>query len=285
VATLGGRKQAARAFNYLLFSFAFVQAGEMFLLPKLTMAQIYLVFAVSYLPAVLVLRWIPPRPTVPVEGLSAVAVDAPGDGADGDERPVHVPTIVPWLCLGAMALTYVNIGAYWTYIELASADAGLDAAWVSGVLVWVSFFSVLGCLFATLLSDRFGLARPLLLTLLLHAATAGMLIAGIDDLRFFVSLYAFNFLWIFVDVYQMGSVANLDGSGRFASLMPAAQGLGQIVGPNLAASLLAAGAGYGSVFLLCTCASLGAFIVYAIAYLRLRGEFAMQRSGFLPHRP
>jgi predicted MFS family arabinose efflux permease len=150
---------------------------------------------------------------------------------------------------------------------------------VSGVLVWVSFFSVLGCLVATVLSDRFGLARPLLVTLLLHAATAGMLIAGIDEPRFFVSLYAFNFLWIFVDVYQMGSVANLDGDGRFASLMPAAQGLGQIVGPNLAASLLAFGAGYASIFLMCALASLSACAVYSLAYLRLRQHESVALDG------
>jgi predicted MFS family arabinose efflux permease len=262
VATLGARMHAARAFNYLLFSFAFVQAGEMYFLPKMSMAQIYGAFALSYLPALLILRWVPARP---------VAVRSPVvKGSKPHTRGANVPRHVPWLCLIAMALTYVNIGAYWTYIELASADAGLDEGWVSGVLVWVSFFSVLGCLVATVLSDRFGLARPLLATLLLHAATAAMLISGIDEPRFFVSLYAFNFLWIFIDVYQMGSVANLDGDGRFASLMPAAQGLGQIVGPNLAASLLALGAGYASIFLMCALASLGAFAVYALAYLRLR---------------
>jgi predicted MFS family arabinose efflux permease len=265
VATLGGRTHAARAFNYLLFSFAFVQAGEMYVLPRLSMEQIYGLFAVSYLPALFVLKWVPAHP-VPV-------TDAAVKGAPSAvRRGVDVPPVLPWLCLGAMALTYVNIGAYWTYIELASADAGLNSDWVSGVLVWVSFFSVLGCLFATLLSDRFGLARPLLVTLLFHAAAAGMLVSGIDEPRFFVSLYAFNFLWIFVDVYQMGSVANLDGSGRFASLIPAAQGLGQIVGPNIAASLLAYGAGYRDVFLMCACASLAAFGVYAVAYWLLRQQ-------------
>ncbi|MEL7043893.1 MAG: MFS transporter [Pseudomonadota bacterium] len=266
VATLGGRSKAARAFNYLLFSFAFVQAGEMYVLPRLSMAGIYMLFAASYLPALFMLRWIPahadPVPT---------RVLASGKGPQLT-RGAGIPGIVPWLCLLAMALTYVNIGAYWTYIELAAADAQLDGDWVGGVLVWVSFFAVLGCFVATVISDRFGLARPLLVTLILHALTAAMLVSGIDEPRFFVSLYAFNFLWIFIDVYQMGSIANLDGSGRFASLMPAAQGLGQIVGPNIAASLLALGAGYSQVFLMCACASLAAFAVYALAYARLRRE-------------
>lgn len=264
VATLGGRTKAARAFNYLLFSFAFVQAAEMYVLPRISMAQIYTLFALSYIPILAVLRWLPSRPE-PVVSRTIADVSTPTV-----ERGRNVPPLAPWLCLLAMALTYVNIGAYWTYIELAVTDAGLNEDWVGSVLVWVSFFSVLGCLVATLISDRFGLARPLLATLILHALTAGLLVTGIDEPRFFISLYAFNFLWIFVDVYQMGSVANLDGRGRFASLMPAAQGLGQIVGPNIAASMLALGAGYPEIFMMCAGASLSAFVVYAVAYALLR---------------
>ncbi len=275
VATLGGRKHAARAFNYLLFSFAFIQAGEMYLLPKMTMPQIYTAFACSYIPILFLLRWIPAHPDALTKAVSKEGSD------DARARGVDVPNFIPWLCLIAMALTYINIGAYWTYIELAASDAQLDEEWVGNVLVWVSFFSVLGCLVATVLSDRFGLARPLLATLMLHAATAAMLMNGITEPKFFISLYAFNFLWIFVDVYQMGSVANLDGSGRFASLIPAAQGLGQILGPNMAASLLALGAGYSEIFLMCAAASAAACVVYGIAFLALRRNVAaLEGSGF-----
>ena len=45
------------------------------------------------------------------------------------------------LVLGAMFFTYVNIGAYWTYIELASIEAGLDNDWVESILVWASLSS------------------------------------------------------------------------------------------------------------------------------------------------
>ncbi|WP_230198479.1 MFS transporter [Luminiphilus syltensis] len=265
VATLGARSNPAKAFNYLLFSFAFVQAGEMYVLPRLPMTTIYFVFAATYLITVPLLRWLPERPPETVlseetdEGDSSVAVSP------------AIPKSVPWLFLIAMALTYVNIGAYWTYIELASARAGLDAEWVSSVLVWVSLFGLIGCLVATVISDRVGMGKPLLLTLLLHAFVVYLLVNDIDPPRFLISVYAFNFLWIFIDVYQMGSVASVCKTGRFATLMPAAQGIGQIIGPNIAASLLAAGHGYSSVFLLCALASLAAFVVYFIAYLLLRG--------------
>ena len=181
-----------------------------------------------------------------------------------------MPAYVPWLVLAAIVATYINIGAYWTYIELASVDSEADPDWVGTVLVWTSFFSVLGCLFATLISNRFGLARPLLVTLVCQAVIVVMLANGIDNVNIVISMFAFNFLWIFIDVYQMATVANMDHSGRFAALMPGAQGLGQILGPNIAASILAAGLGYRGVFIMCGLASLTAMGIYLAMYLRLR---------------
>ena len=143
--------------------------------------------------------------------------------------------LYPWLVLAAIFFTYINIGSYWTYIELAALDAGIDAHYVGRLLVWTSFFSLIGCAVATVISNRFGLARPLLIALFSMATIVGMLSFGITDIKILISMFSFNLLWIFVDVYQMSTVANVDRTGAFASLMPGAQGLGQIVGPNLAA--------------------------------------------------
>ncbi|NNJ64344.1 MAG: MFS transporter, partial [Xanthomonadales bacterium] len=172
--------------------------------------------------------------------------------------------------LGAIFFTYINIGSYWTYIELAALDAGIDGDYVGRLLVWTSFFSLVGCAVATVISNRFGLARPLLLALITMAAIVGMLAFGINDLKLLVSMFCFNLLWIFVDVYQMSTVANVDRSGAFASLMPGAQGLGQIVGPNIAASILGAGLGYHTVFGMGAAAALVGMMVYGAMYLWLR---------------
>lgn len=271
VASLGASSRPARAYNIMLFCFAFTQAGEMFALPRLSMDGIYGVFIAAYLLGLLFLHWVPARP---VERGLEVEVEVPDQARGSVVVQRRVPPIVPWLCLAAIAAIYVNIGAYWTYIELATARAGLEAAWVSSILVWVSFMSLLGCLFATLISNRYGLVRPLLVTLLAHAVIVGMLALGIDNVVFFISVYTFNFLWIFIDVYQMAIVANVDHSGRFASLLPAAQGLGQIIGPNLAASTLGLGLGYDAVFILCAAGSLLALGIYAALYLRLRKTLA-----------
>ncbi|MEM9402345.1 MAG: MFS transporter [Pseudomonadota bacterium] len=264
IATLGATSRPAWTFNLLLFAFAFTQVGELYFLPKLSMSGIYTVFIVSYVLGLLFLKWLPSRPT---ERSLDVEVEH-----DGEIEHQHVPAYAPWLVLGAIVATYINIGAYWTYIELASADSAADPDWVGTVLVWTSGFSVLGCLFATVISDRFGLARPMLVTLVCQAIIVVMLANGINNVNIVVSMFAFNFLWIFIDVYQMATVANMDPSGRFAALMPGAQGLGQILGPNIAASILAAGLGYRGVFIMCGLASLTAMAIYLLMYLRLRRQ-------------
>lgn len=267
VVTLGATSKPARAFNMMLFAFAFSQALELHILPQLTMNGIYAVFIGCYLVTLPFLHWIPPRPLE--KGLD-VEIDVAEESGGHHTEHRHVPTYVPWLVLAAIVVTYINIGAYWTYIELASLAGGATPEWVSKVLVWTSFCSIIGCLFATFVSNRFGLARPLLVALVAMAIVVGMLAGGISDRNIVISVFSFNFLWIFVDVYQMSTVANVDHSGKYAALMPGAQGLGQIIGPNLAATILAFGYGYSGVFIMCTIAALTAMLIYATMYIRLR---------------
>lgn len=267
IATLAGTSKPARAFNILLFSFAFSQGAELWLVPKMTMDQIYIFFIGTYVVGLLFLHWLPSRP---VDKSLDVEVDLEENSGAHHAAHIHVPASVPWLVLGAVLFTYLNIGAYWTYIELASADSQADPDWVGQMLVYTSVFSVIGCACATLISNRFGLARPLLVTLVAQAIIVVMLAGGINNINVMISMFAFNFCWIFVDVYQSATIANIDHSGRFAALMPGAQGLGQIIGPNLAASILAMGLGYSSIFVMCAIASLAAFAIYLFMYLRLR---------------
>lgn len=267
VVTLGASSKPARAYNIMLFAFAFSQALELHVLPQLSMNGIYLAFIGVYAFGLLFLHWLPPRP---VEPALDVEIDVPEAGGGHHVEHRHVPAWVPWMVLAAMLVTYINIGAYWTYIELASIASNATPDWVGRILVWASFFSLVGCLFATLVSNRFGLARPLLVTLVCQAIIVLILVGGINDTNIVISMFSFNFLWIFVDVYQMATVANVDHSGRFGSLMPGAQGLGQILGPNIAASILATGLGYGTVFVMCGVASMTAMTIYLFMYLRLR---------------
>jgi predicted MFS family arabinose efflux permease len=270
VASLGATSKPARAFNMMLFAFAFSQALEMQILPQLSMNGIYLVFIGCFVVSLFFISWVPPRA---VEKGLDLEIERQDEKGQHQMEHRHVPVYVPWLVLLAMVFTYINIGAYWTYIELASADSSISSAsaeWVGRVLVWASFLSIAGCLFATVLSNRFGLARPLLITLIIQSVIVSMLAMGITNTNILVSVFMFNFLWIFIDVYQMSTIANVDHSGRFASLIVGAQGLGQIIGPNAAAMTLAAGYGYRGVFIMCACSILIGMGIYAYMYIMLR---------------
>lgn len=262
VAIFGMSIRPALAYNLMLFSFAFSQALEMRILPQLSMNGIYWVFIGCFLATIPFLKWIKSYPkTRPVE-----------ERSDTNNSNARYALFLPWVCLFAIFLTYINIGAYWTYIELAALDSNTNPNLVSEVLVWASLCSLLGCLIATLLSNRFGLLRPLLIALFTMAMGVGMLAFGINEPRFLMSVFTFNLLWIFTDVYQMGSLANFDNGGHYAAYLPAAQGLGQIVGPNLAASLLGLSLGYQSVFIMCWCAAMMAMLIYWILYRYLRKQ-------------
>jgi predicted MFS family arabinose efflux permease len=260
VSSLGASSKPARAYNAMLFAFAFSQALEMHFLPLLSMTGIYTTFIVCFLLTIPFISWIPAH--APTEVSEEVVADS--------LAAQSVPKFVPWLCLAAMVITYINIGAYWTYIELAAASDQADPEWVGQVLTWSSFCSLIGCLFATILSSRYGLLRPLLVTLVTMAVIVGMLANGITDKNILISVLSFNFLWIFIDVYQMSTIANVDKTGRFAALMPGAQGLGQIIGPNLAASILGLNLGYSGVFIMCSGAAIVAMLLYAFMYLSFR---------------
>lgn len=272
MATLAGTCRPSRAYNFMLFAFCLSQPLELKVLPMLSMNGIYLTFVGCYLLGLLFLHWIPPRPADPPLDIE-IDVEEVGVAGLGHRHHVehrHVPAWIPWLCMGVIFFTYIDIGSYWTYIELAALDAGVNEDFVGSVLVWGSFLTAVGCLVVTVFSNRFGLARPLLLALVAMASIAFMLSNGITETKLLVSVFGFNLLWIFVDVYQMSTAANIDHSGAFAALIPGAQGLGQIVGPNIAASLLGAGLGYGSVFQMSAAAALTGMLIFGLTYLWLR---------------
>ncbi len=267
VATIAGHSRPAFAFGLELFAFAGSQGAELKLLPFLSMDGIYVALIATYVVGLLFISWLPRRPVDKALDVE-IDVEEPGDQHHTEHK--HVPTYVPWMVLTAIVLTYINIGAYWTYIELSTVDSAASPEWVASMLWVSSVFSVIGCLFAVLLSNRYGLSRPLLVTLVFQASIVLMLVFGITNATVAFSMFFFNFCWIFVDIYQAATIANVDHSGRFPAMIPAAQGLGNFLGPNMAATVLAYGFGYDGVFIMCATASIAAMLVYLYMYLMLK---------------
>ncbi|MBQ76549.1 MAG: MFS transporter [Gammaproteobacteria bacterium] len=254
VVTLGGTTNPTTAYNLELVGFAFSTALELNYLPQLTMNEIYLFFMIlSGLCAALVF-WIPARP------LSKKEL-AEQEKHQTIHEDWHVPKFMPWLCLAAVCFTYINIGGYFTYIELAALADGVSQEWTGSVLTWSSFLGIAGCLIAYVCT-RYGLFKPLFVSLITMAAIVAMLALGINDINLAVSLFGFMTLWTFVDVYQSSMVAHMDRSGSLVALLPSVQGFGQFVGPNIAASIVGAGLGYPIMFVVSGSMALVALVLY-----------------------
>ena len=252
VVSLGGTTKPVRAFNMLLFGFAFSTAAELHMLPKLSMNEIYLFFIGLAVVCALFIRWIPTRPSS-AEELALQEVD--------DVEDWHVPRIMPVICLTAVCFTYINIGGYYTYIELAAHADGIAEEWIGPVLTWSSIFAIVGCVIAYFCA-RFGLFKPLFVSLLAMTACVIMLSGGITDINVMVSLFSFMTLWTFVDVYQSAMMAHMDRGGSLVALLPCVQGFGQFVGPNVSASVLDAGLGYSIMFIVSGSMALVAMVLY-----------------------
>lgn len=254
VVTLGATTNPARAFNMLLFGFAFSTAGELHILPKMEMSEIYLFFIGLTVVCALFLRWLPSRPLNEEELAQQEQIEE-------DVENWHVPRYIPVICLIAVCFSYINIGGYYTYVELAAHADGVAEDWVGPVLTWSSIFAIVGCVIA-FFCTRFGLFKPLFLSLPAIALVVMMLAGGVDDVNIVVSLFGFMTLWTFIDIFQSAMLSHMDRSGSLVALLPSVQGLGQSIGPNVAASVLGAGMGYSGVFLVSGGMALVALVLY-----------------------
>ena len=254
VAGLGANSKPREAFNWMLLAFAVSQFLELQLIPHLTMNGIYVFFIATYVVTLPFVRLIPQ---------SAPPAPASEPVATGQR-----PSLLAWVGIGAIVIAYVNIGAYWSNIELAAEAAGLDGDWAAQVIAWCVLLSFGGCFTAMWILKKFDYDRPLLFTFSLMVLAVGLLAVEFTAALFVFSVAMFNFLWIFIDVYQMGGVSVADRSGSAAAFIPGAQGLGQTAGPFAASVMLDLGWGFDGVFVLCALASATALLIYTLIYLR-----------------
>ena len=257
VAGLGAHSKPREAFNWMLLAFAVSQFLELQLIPHLTMNGIYLFFIATYVVTLPFVRLIP---------RAGSPAPLPTEVSNDKQRP----TLLAWVGIGAIVIAYINIGAYWSNIELAAEAAGLDGDWAAQVIAWCVLLSFVGCFTAMWVLKKFDYDRPLLVTFVLMVISVGLLAVNFTAALFVFSVAMFNFLWIFIDVYQMGGVSVADRSGSAAAFIPGAQGLGQTVGPFAASVMLDLGWGFNGVFILCAAASATALCIYAVIYMKYR---------------
>jgi predicted MFS family arabinose efflux permease len=258
VATLGGATNTVRAFNLLLLGFAFSTALEIQLFSRFTLNSIYWFLIGSAAVCGLFLRWLPRRPL-------NVEEQAFQHSIEDQSEDWRVPKILPALCLVAVCFTYINIGGYYTYVELAALADGVAQTFITPVFTWSSVLALVGVILAWWCT-RFGMFPPLLIALLILGVSVAMLAFGVGNARLAFSVFVFYTAWTFIDVYQTAIMGYMDRSGALVALVPSVQGFGQFVGPNIAASIIGAGLGYGVMFTVSGGMALVAMAIYGGIY-------------------
>lgn len=175
-----------------------------------------------------------------------------------------------WLPLLAVFLQMATLGSLWAYVEPLGKDAGFEAKDIQTLIAAALGMQIVGGCAGSALVRRLP-AWPTLVAgsaLLGAIALAVSLTPGGSTWQFAALCAAFAFTWLFIAPYQMGLAFDADGSGRVASLVPAAQLFGIAFGP-LVASLLVEGDNAAAVPMVSAAfAAAAALALLALPYTR-----------------
>ena len=150
------------------------------------------------------------------------------------------------LGLGGCFFFLLNVGAYWTYVELIGQHAGLGEAEVANSLVVGVSVGLLGGLAASWSARRFNRNGLLTIGALMIVGSVWMLLPPVSVSQFAISCGIYNFAWNFSLALNYSAINAIDSTGHVLPLTPAFHSAGAAAGPAIAA-LLVGSYGYDCV--------------------------------------
>jgi predicted MFS family arabinose efflux permease len=176
------------------------------------------------------------------------------------------------LALAGCFLYYVNVGAYWTYIERIGVTAGLGLSVISNGLAFGTAASMLGVAIAWWLAERYGYVMPIAWSAVGVVLAVVLLTGNFHLTAYVVSAVLYGIVWNVSMTYQYSAVNIVDRTRRGVALAPAFHDAGGAVGPALAALGVTA-KDHSSVYWIVVLCVLGSWVCFAVA-LRLHARSA-----------
>ena len=238
VAALGDNREPDRAFGLaqavqgVMMLVAFLAAP--YLLQAWSVSALYYMLAAASILIMLTLFRFP-----------AQGRNRPASAGNIGHGGGHSPLI--WLGLFASIIFFINVFGFWAFAERIGQAAQLPVNTIGLALGVSQIMAIVGALAAALASDRYGRYLPLLIVLIGQAMALFVLIGTFGSVTYFISLGAFQALFVVGVSYQMGAIAKIDVKGRFLVIMTGAQGLGAAIGPAVAAALIREGNDYSGI--------------------------------------
>ncbi|MEH6549150.1 MAG: MFS transporter [Pseudomonadales bacterium] len=149
----------------------------------------------------------------------------------------------PLLALAALLVCYIGVTGVWVFMERIGSIAGFNAGMIGTALMAALIAGALGALASMVMDQKFGLNIPIFLSSVLLSASLLVLIGpGSSSYTIYIlCLVVFQFAWSMSTSYLLTTVAVLDKSERHAALLPAAMGIGAVIGPVITGSFSSEG--------------------------------------------
>ncbi len=136
-------------------------------------------------------------------------------------------------------LFWLSTACYWTYIGLIGDSAGFQSQQIGTALTIGVGAGFAGALIASFGGDRLGRGALLLAGTLMVVLSVVILAGRITYLEYTLSGCMLNFAWNLSLTAQLATVNAIDASRHAIAVTPAFQAAGAVVGPALAATLVA----------------------------------------------
>jgi len=182
------------------------------------------------------------------------------------------------LALSGCMMFFVNVGAYWTYVEIIGRDHALSVEFIANAIAGGVFAGIPGGLVAMLFGDRLGRIWPLAIAALLTAVSVLLLRGSPGAAVFVVSSVLYNFAWNYSLPYQLAAVNSVDASGRAVAIAGAFYMGGASSGAAVA-GLLVGPHDYGAVIWLVTVTVLLSTTLFAVSTVAHRRGGALVNGG------
>ncbi|MEH6596218.1 MAG: MFS transporter [Colwellia polaris] len=155
------------------------------------------------------------------------------------------------LALLSLLFFYMSIGGVWTYVSIMGTSSGLTLSFVSQALSLAMIAGLAGALFFALIGDMGKNIGLLFISILVMTLSIWVLDKGLTNTRYLIAMCVFSFFWSIVGARLFAVISDVDHSGKYISAAQTVVGVGYILGPILASTLVK-GIGYTDIIIMGT---------------------------------
>tara|TARA_R110002072_G_scaffold81491_2_gene186613 strand:- start:879 stop:2087 length:1209 start_codon:yes stop_codon:yes gene_type:complete len=244
ISAIGMTSNPNRWFGFYTAAIVVVQAIGLVLVPiiydSMSLSGVFVAMAVFYIFPLIVIKLLP-RKSDDYKSAQGVVTD--------QSKPSKQTNKLLNLGLLSLLFFYMSIGGVWTYVSIMGTSSGLTLSFVSQALSLAMIAGLAGALFFALIGDIGKNIGLLFISIVVMTLSIWVLNSGLTDMRYLVAMCIFSFFWSIAGARLFAVISDVDHSGKYISAAQTVVGVGYILGPILASTLVK-GVGYTDVIIM-----------------------------------